>query len=79
MTYVRNTNHFPLKLTWKKIAVNWILKIISKSSLNITEEYKILIIMVGFVCPPLTYIIGHTEKTALRKYYLLRFKAVKRK
>lgn len=79
MIYVRNINYFFLKLIWKKIVVNWILKIIFKFFFNIIEEYKIFIIMVGFVCFFLIYIIGYIEKIVLRKYYFLRFKVVKRK
>lgn len=55
MIYIRKANYFPLKLTWKKKYLDIGFKKKSYPSLPscITEEYKILLIVVGFVCLPL--------------------------
>lgn len=76
MVYIRNASRFPLKLAWEKKNTK---KSYPSLPSCITEEYKILIIIVGSVCLPITYVIENMEMTALRKYLPLRFKAFTRK
>lgn len=76
MIYVRNANHFPLKLTWKNTCKLDLKNNIQAFPHVLLNNIKFLLWLVLYVSP---YVIEHTEMTALSKYYLSRFKAFTKK